>query len=124
MSDEISNKPWTGNAADYDDAADWCNACLIDENPAGQPKIKGLCKLPVYEVSPNDPKGGPKGDNPQHEVGALNVNAVHAAAAALAGGRGGVQASPASKKKAARKLLTLYARIKQPAPPSIKQMAM
>lgn len=123
MADNISSRPWDGSAANYDDAGDWCNACLIDENPAGKPKVKGLCKLPVYEPSPDDPKGGPEGDNPTHRVGALNVNAVHAAAAALAGGRGGVQASPAAKKAAAKKLIRLYRQIKEDAPASIKNMA-
>ena len=108
MADNISSRPWDGSASNYKDANAYCAACLIDENEAGQPKVKALCKLPVRE-----PDGG-----------APNANAIHAAAAALAGGRGGVQAKPASKKAAAKKLLALYAAMKEDAPPSIKNMAM
>lgn len=108
MADNISTKPWDGSPSQWPDAAAFCRACLIDENETGQPKTKALCKLPYRE-----PEGG-----------APNVNAIHAAAAALAGGRGGVQATPASKKAAAKRLLALYAQMKEDAPPSIKNMAM
>lgn len=39
---DTTSKPWDGSAARYDDAQDWCNACLIDANPAGKPKAKAL----------------------------------------------------------------------------------
>ncbi len=120
---DTTAKPWDGSASRYDDPEDYCNASLIDENPAGKPKTKALCSLPVYEPSPNDPVGGPPGDNPKHKVGPLNINAVHAAAAALAGGRGGVKASPQSKKQAARKLVKIYGELKEDVPPSLKQLA-
>jgi len=104
---DVSNKPWGDvSAADYEDADTFCSACLIDANPDGQDKTKSNCKLPVYDPG-----------------GALNRNAVHAAASALAGGRGGVQATPAQKKAAAKKLVKLYGVLNEDAPPSIKQMA-
>ena len=88
----ISNKPWGSvSESDYRDAVAFCKASLIDLNPPGEEKVKAKCKLPVYEPG-----------------GALNRNAVHAAAAVLAGGRGGVDAPPEEKRKAARKLLRLY----------------
>uniref|UniRef100_A0A7J3SM33 Uncharacterized protein n=1 Tax=Fervidicoccus fontis TaxID=683846 RepID=A0A7J3SM33_9CREN len=103
----ISNKPWGQvSESDYKDAETFCKYCLIDLNEPGQDKTKALCKLPVYE--PN---------------GALNRNAVHAAAAALAGARGGVSAPLEEKRAAARKLLRLYAELKEEAPESIKKLA-
>jgi hypothetical protein len=101
----ITNGAWDGSASRWPDADSFCEACLIDENEPGKPKVKTLCKLPVKE---------PNGDT--------NANAAHAAAAALAGGRGGVQAKPQSKKAAARKLKTIYAEMKEPLPLSIKAM--
>lgn len=103
----ISNKPWGQiSESDYKDAKTFCKYCLIDLNKPGEEKVKALCKLPVYE--PN---------------GALNRNAVHAAAAALAGARGGVDAPLEEKRAAARKLLRLYAELKEEAPESIKKLA-
>jgi hypothetical protein len=121
----FSDTPWDGSASNYDDVQDYANACLINLN-AGPASgwTKANCKLPIYEVSPNDPKHGPPGDNPKHEVGPANVNAMHVAAAALAGGMGGVDAPPAAKKSAARKLKALYGQLGEPVPPSLKQMAM
>lgn len=102
----IVNKPWDGDAARYPDADSYCAACLVDDNPSGKDKVKNLCHLPVKE---------PNGD--------INSNGVHAAAASLAGGRGGTDLSPADKKKAAKALVRLYGQMNQPAPPSIKNMA-
>jgi hypothetical protein len=102
----VTDAAWDGSASNYEDAASYCKACLIDENPAGQDKVKSACSLPV--LTPD---------------GTLNSNAVHAAASSLAGGRGGVKASPASKKAAAKKLVKLYGQLQEDAPPSIKQMA-
>ena len=100
----ISNSPWNGAASRFADANAYCKSCLIDENEGE--KVIAKCKLPVKEPS-----------------GAVNRNAVHAAAAALAGGRGGVNASPASKKSAAKKLVRLYGEIGDEVPDSIKRMA-
>lgn len=103
----ISNKPWSNiSESDYKDAEEYCDACLIDLNESGEDKVKALCKLPVYE--PN---------------GALNRNAVHAAAAALAGARGGVDAPLEAKRKAARKLIALYRELEEEPPESIKRLA-
>lgn len=103
----ISNKPW-GNISesDYKDAASFCKASLIDLNESGAEKVKAKCKLPVYEPG-----------------GALNRNAVHAAAAALAGARGGVDAPVEEKRKAARKLIRLYRELDEEPPDSIKRLA-
>lgn len=102
----ISNAPWDGSASNYKDTDAYCSACLIDENPAGKDKVQALCKLPIKT---------PSGD--------VNSNAVHAAASALAGGRGGVSASAASKKAAARKIKAIYGQMKEDCPPSIMNMA-
>jgi len=103
----VSNKPW-GNVSesDYRDAAAFCRACLIDLNRSGEEKTKAKCKLPVREPS-----------------GALNRNAVHAAAAALAGARGGVAAPPDAKRAAARRLLRLYGELGDEPPESLRRMA-
>ena len=97
---------WDGSASNYKDTDAYCQACLIDENEAGQDKVQSKCKLPVYSPS-----------------GALNSNAVHAAAAALAGARGGVSSSPQSKKAAAKKLIRLYGELKETPPDSLKKLA-
>lgn len=102
----ISNAAWDGSASNYKDTDAYCAACLIDENPAGKDKVQALCKLPIKT---------PSGD--------INSNAVHAAASALAGGRGGVSASAASKKAAARKIKAIYGQMKEDCPPSIMNMA-
>lgn len=103
----FSDKPW-GNVseADYKDASAFCDACLIDLNKAGDEKVKGLCKLPIQEPG-----------------GTYNRNAIHAAAAVLAGARGGVQAPPEEKRKAARKLVRLYSETKEEPPESLKRIA-
>ncbi len=103
----ISNRPWGQfSEADYDTPASFCGASLIDMNPSGEEKTKAMCKLPVRE---------PNGD--------LNRNGVHAAAAALAGGRGGVQAPPEMKRRAARKLIRLYSELDEDPPESIRRLA-
>lgn len=103
----FSDEPWGPvTADDYPSADAYCHACLIDLNEKGAPKARGLCKLPVREPG-----------------GALNRNAVHAAAAVLAGARGGVQAPPDAKHKAARAVRGLYADLGEECPPSVIQMA-
>lgn len=103
----ISNKPWGSiSESDYKDAEAFCKASLIDLNEPGEEKVKGKCKLPVYEPG-----------------GALNRNGVHAAAAVLAGSRGGVNAPPEAKRKAARKLISLYAELDEEPPESLRKLA-
>ena len=103
---DISETAWSGDASNYDTADAYCKACLIDENPSGADKVKGLCHLPVFTPD-----------------GKLSRNGAHNAASALAGGRGGVKAKPESKKAAAKRLVGLYAQLKEKAPPSIVSMA-
>lgn len=101
----VSDKPWSRfSESDYDEEQ-WYEACLI-KPPKSEYKAKAQCKLPVRE--PN---------------GMLNRNGVHAAAAALAGARGGVKASPEEKRKAARVLLRLYRELEEEPPESIKRIA-
>ncbi|HEX5451286.1 MAG TPA: hypothetical protein VFW86_02765 [Candidatus Limnocylindrales bacterium] len=103
----VSDKPWGQfSDADYPDADAYCRASLIDLNPAGQPKTKDACKLRVRE---------PGGD--------LNRNGVHAAAAVLAGARGGVDAPAAAKRAAARKLVGLYGQLNETPPDSVRRLA-
>lgn len=99
-----TNKPWDGSAARFT-IAQWRASCLIDTG-MGDPDTKGRYKLPVQEPD-----------------GTTNTNAVHSAAAVLAGGMGGVQASPAVKKTAAKKLIRLYGQMNETPPPSLKNMA-
>lgn len=103
----ISEKPWSFKASDYNGPVAVCFYSLINDNtvPKGQ-WVAEACKLPVHE---------PNGD--------LNRNAVHAAAAALAGARGGVHSSPQAKRAAAKKLIALYGQLKEPVPDSIRRIA-
>lgn len=103
----ISNAPWDGSASRWPDTPSFCDSCLINENTGDRKNwVQSACKLPYKE---------PSGD--------INSNAVHAAASALAGGRGGVSASAASKKAAARKIKAIYGQMKEDCPPSIMNMA-
>lgn len=98
----VSVRPWSElTKADYT-PEQWHAACLIHQHQ-GAPTSKDQCKLPVR--TPN---------------GAVNRNGVHAAAAALAGARGGVNASPAEKSSAAKALLRLYAELGEDPPESLK----
>lgn len=103
----ISNAPWDGSAGKYPTAAAYAKASLINLNTGPSSSwTKSKVFLPVRE---------PNGD--------INRNGVHAAAAVLAGSRGGVNVPPAAKKMAARKLVGLYGQLKETPPPSIKQLA-
>lgn len=100
-----SDKPWGSiSESDYKTPEAYCRACLIDLN-TGE-KTKDKCKLPVREPG-----------------GALNRNGVHAAAAALAGARGGVSAPPEAKRSAARKLIRLYGELGEEPPDSLRRLA-
>ena len=107
----VSTRPWSEIAeSDYEDAVDFCEACLINLNEGPRSEwTKAACKLPVYEPKAMGRK--------------LNRNAVIAAAAALAGARGGVKAPPEEKRQAARKLLRLYRAIELEPPESLKRLA-
>ena len=100
----FSDKPWSNfSESDYT-PEQWIKACLI--HMTASPKTKSDAKLPVREPD-----------------GMLNKNAIHAAAAALAGARGGVDAPPAAKKSAARKIISLYREMKEQAPDSVYRVA-
>jgi hypothetical protein len=98
----VSEKPWSDYTSSDYTPEQWHAACLLHQHQ-GAPTSKGQCKLPVK--TPN---------------GTLNRAGVHAAAAALAGARGGVIASPAEKASVAKKLLSLYAQLDDEPPPSLK----
>ena len=107
---EVSDEPWESvGEADYEDADEYCAACLIDLNPKGEEKTKERCKLPVRE--------------PKSRGGKLNRNAVHAAAVVLAGGRRGVRAPAREKQRAARELIRLYGELGEEAPESVRELA-
>jgi len=107
---DVSDRPWAGvTRASYASAAEFCAACLIDQNPDGDPKTKSRCKLPVYE--------------PRDMGGRLNRNAVHAAADRLVRTSGGVDASLVQRQVAARRLIELYATIGDPPPRALTALA-
>jgi hypothetical protein len=98
----ISEKPWSDyTKADYS-IEQWHAACLIHVHE-GAPTAKSQCKLPVK--TPN---------------GALNRNGVHAAAAALAGARGGLKGVSAEQRaKAASALRRYYSQLDEQPPESL-----
>jgi hypothetical protein len=103
--EHLSEQPWSNyTAADYS-IEQWHNSCLIHQHE-GPPTSKSQCKLPVKTPG-----------------GALNKNGVHAAAAALAGARGGVHASTEEKAKAARALRGYYGQMNEKPPPSLMKHA-
>jgi hypothetical protein len=107
---DVSDRPWSEvSKASYATAAEYCSACLIDDNASGRPKTKSRCKLPVYE--------------PEHLGGRLNRNAVRAAAERLVQSRGGLTASPSERTAAAQRLVTLYAAIGDTPPRSLTALA-
>lgn len=79
----------------------WHRACLIHQHQ-GPPTSKAQCKLPV-----------------RTPTGALNRHGVHAAAAALAGARGGVNASRAEKEAAAKALVSHYKELDEQLPKTL-----
>lgn len=108
---EVSDRPWSGiTSASYASAAEYCAACLVDENEHGSTHSKARCKLPVYE--------------PRSLGGRLNRNAVHAAANRLVREHGGgVEMPAAAKRRVAEQLLDLYGVIGDPPPRSLRQLA-
>lgn len=103
----FSDRPWGQfSESDYETAEVFCAACLIDLNEPGEEKVKSKCKLPIREPG-----------------GVYNRNAIHAAAAALVGARGGVNAPEREKQKAARKLVRLYHEMGEEPPESLRRLA-
>ena len=104
----LSTTPWSNfDASDYKTASAYADACLINLNtgPRGE-WTKDKLFLPVRE--PN---------------GSVNVHGMAAAAAVLAGARGGVDVPLAAKQAAARKLIALYRGASMNAPQSLKDLA-
>lgn len=101
----VSDKPWSDfTEADYT-PAQYRRACLVDTG-MGDMDSKDRYKLPVREPG-----------------GALNRNGVHAAAAALAGARGGMKLTAEQKTKAARALARLYSELGEEPPESLRRIA-
>jgi hypothetical protein len=100
---KIDEAPWSNyKESDYT-PAQWHNASLIHDHPPGVPTTKQHCKLPVKTPS-----------------GVVNRHGVAAAAGALAGSRGGVQATSEQKAAAATALRNLYSQMGTEPPPSLK----
>ena len=100
----VTHKPWDGSPARFSDE-EYQRSCLIDRG--GDMPMKERCSLPVLE---------PNGD--------VNANALGAAAAALAGARGGLRmVSPEMKAKAARKLMRYYGQAEMEPPDSLRRLA-
>ncbi len=102
----FTREPWKDPAGELT-AEEYRQVCLIDLNKPGERPVKEKCKLPVRSRP-----GAP-----------YNINDMHAAAAALAGARGGVNAPPEEKRKAARKLIRLYLEAGETPPPSLYRVA-
>lgn len=102
----VSDKPWGQfSASDYT-PEQFCRAALVDENPSGEPKRKENCHLPVMEPD-----------------GTVNRNGMMAAAAALAGARGGLKVSLPLRQQAARALLRMYRMHQMEPPDSLLRLA-
>jgi len=107
----LSTKPWGDiQESDYADAGDYCDASLVNLNEGPRARwSKGQCHLPIRE--------------PKAMGGAVNRNALGAAAAALAGARGGVQLPPEVKRQAARDLVRQYVAAGMTPPDMLARMA-
>lgn len=102
----FTNQSWNSPESNLDAEA-YCEVCLIDLNEKGEKKIKSKCKLPVRSRP-----GAP-----------YNINAMRAAAQALVGARGGVDAPPEAKRQAARKLIRLFREAGVAPPQSLYRVA-
>lgn len=102
----VSTRPWDGSPARFPTPAAYCASCLVDMNEAGAEKAAAKCKLPVKEPG-----------------GAVNANAMRAAAAALSGARGGVDMPPDMKRMAARKLMRMMGEAGMTPPDAMRRMA-
>lgn len=94
---------WDGSASRFSDEQ-WRRSCILDRGTGETPKERYA--LPVREPG-----------------GAVNKSALGAAAAALAGARGGVQAPAAAKRRAARTLMRLYGAADMEPPESLRRLA-
>lgn len=98
-------KPWSSyTSADY--TTDQYHKASLIHNHDGPPTSKAQCKLPIKTPS-----------------GQVHPGGVGAAAASLAGARGGVQASVDQKAAAAKILIGHYNKMGTDPPPSLKKLA-
>lgn len=95
----ITRRPWDGAASRFTDQQ-WQASCLLDRGGDAPPKTR--CSLPVLEPD-----------------GALNVNALGAAAGRL----NQTDATPSQKASAARRLTRYYRLAGLTAPPTVMKLA-
>ena len=98
----FTNVPWTSPETELD-ANDYCSVCLLDLNEGGGAKVKGKCYLPI--------KSTPGGE--------VNMNAMASAAAYL----GKIKVPPEARRKAAKKLRSLYRQADREPPAMVKRYA-
>jgi len=104
----FTSEPWDGGAVQSSlDAAAYCRVCLFDLNESGAEKVKGRCKGPL-RARPG---------------GAINTNALAALAAALVGGRGGIDVPAEEKRKGARRRVGYYRQAGKEPPPLLVRLA-
>jgi hypothetical protein len=106
-SKEFDTSAWNGSASQWDTPEAYCSDCLIDENSGGGPKTKDKCHLPYRKPGSSQ----------------INKNALRAIGA---GARSltAVQASPASKKKAANWVISHWkSAFGTPAPSAMYRIA-
>lgn len=101
----FTKSPWSSPESDLS-VEDFAKVCLIDMNPPGKTKTKGMLHLPVRSTP-----GGP-----------VNVNALHAASGAH-GIQGVKGVSPEKKRSAAKKLISLYRQAGEIAPEHVYRIA-
>jgi hypothetical protein len=105
----ITEISWDGSEGRFSDE-EWAHSCILDMGDCSaaskQATAKQRYKLPIRE---------PNGD--------LNVNALGSAAGALGGARTPLQACPAAKKAAARRLVTAYGEAKLDVPEHVTSLA-
>jgi hypothetical protein len=100
----ISETPWSAYSKSDYTLEQWHAACLIHIHD-GEVTSKSECKLPVKTPD-----------------GVLNRNGVHAAAAALAGARGGLKnVSKEQREKAAAALRRYYSQLDEDPPESLAE---
>jgi hypothetical protein len=86
----FTNDKWNVSDLTGLDADDYCKVCLVDINPSGERKAKGMCRLPV-RATPSGP---------------YNRNAIRNAMGRIFQLKG----VPADKKRAAARRLVSLAR--------------
>lgn len=92
MAEEFTDQAWDGAASRYATTADYCDACLINENTGDRADwVQAKCHLPVREPD-----------------GAYNRNAIRNALARI----GQVDAASSAKAAALRRLQALKKRAK------------